>query len=92
MKDLTSELLYKLLLVYALATPIGISIGILIQSTANPFINGVFLALTAGTFVYIAASEVIVEEFSQNVKRWAKFTAFLIGITLISLVIIIEVG
>ena len=80
MKDLTSELLYKLLIVFALATPIGIAIGILIQSTANPFINGVFLALTAGTFVYIAASEVLVEEFARDVNRWAKFGAFLPGL------------
>ena len=90
MKDLTSELLYKLLIVFALATPIGIAIGILIQSTANPFINGVFLALTAGTFVYIAASEVLVEEFARDVNRWAKFGAFFTGITLISLVLIVE--
>ena len=40
--------------------------------------------------MYIAASEVIVEEFAQTVKRWAKFGAFLTGITVISLVIMIE--
>jgi len=40
----------------------------------------VFNSLAAGTFLYIACSEVIVEEFSISQNRFLKLFAYLIGI------------
>ena len=52
-----------LLIIFALATPIGIAAG-LIMLGSNDMVEVIFSSFAGGTFVYIAASEVIVEEFS----------------------------
>lgn len=52
-----------LLIVFALATPVGIAAG-LIMLGSNEMVEVIFSSFAGGTFVYIAASEVIVEEFS----------------------------
>jgi len=44
----------------------------------------VFASLAGGTFVYIACSEVIVEEFSISTYRYWKLLAFIVGITIIA--------
>ena len=44
--------------------------------------------MSVGTFVYIAASEVIVEEFAKPKVRIAKFVAFIIGIATIALLML----
>ena len=48
---------------FALATPFGVLLGILI-SEANIIVKIIFLSLSVGTFTYISCSEVIIEEFS----------------------------
>jgi solute carrier family 39 (zinc transporter), member 1/2/3 len=73
-----------LLLTFALATPIGIALGLLLADT-NEMIEIVFSSFAAGTFIYIAASEVIVEEFSiPGRKKWLQMVMFLMGATLIT--------
>ena len=69
---------------FAIATPIGISLGLLLAETSE-MIEIIFSSLAAGTFVYIAASEVIVEEFSiPGRKKWLQMVMFLLGATLIT--------
>ena len=59
-----------LLLSFAFATPIGIASGLLLADT-NDMIEIIFSSFAGGTFIYIAASEVIVEEFSiPGRKKW----------------------
>ena len=59
-----------LLFIFALATPIGIAIGLILHSTGD-LIEIIFSSFAGGTFIYIAASEVIVEEFSMpGRKKW----------------------
>lgn len=41
--------------------------------------NVIFNTLAGGTFIYIACSEVIVEEFSVGKNRWTKALFFLLG-------------
>lgn len=53
-----------LLIIYSSATPIGVMIGMALKHTSL-MVEVVFNGLAAGTFIYIAASEVIVEEFSD---------------------------
>lgn len=73
-----------LLFCFALATPIGIAIGLLLQDTNN-MVEIVFSSFAGGTFIYIAASEVIVEEFSiPGRKKWLQMIMFLLGATLIT--------
>jgi zinc transporter ZupT len=73
-----------LLFSFAMATPIGIAVGLMLQDT-NDMVEIVFSAFAAGTFIYIAASEVIVEEFSiPGRKKWLQMIMFILGCTLIT--------
>lgn len=68
-----------ILAIFSFASPLGIAIGI-IMTDQSPIIQSVFIGLSAGTFIYIAASEIIVEEFSVSLYKLRKYAAFLIGI------------
>ena len=77
------KLLFSLIFIFSLATPVGIALGILIGE-APPIWDVVFSCLAGGTFIYIACSEVIVEEFSLPGNKWWKLLAFLLGAALIT--------
>jgi zinc transporter 1/2/3 len=77
--------IYRLLALFSAATPFGILLGISISKAANEAVQGVFFSITVGTFLYIAASEVIVEEFAITRYKYTKFGSFLVGIVTISL-------
>ena len=53
-----------LLSLFALATPIGIMLGMALQHSSD-MVEIIFSSFAGGTFLYISASEVIVEEFSM---------------------------
>jgi zinc transporter 1/2/3 len=86
--ELSNKVMYLLIAAFSITTPIGICIGIGIDSAANPLIQGIFFSIATGTFLYIAASEVIVEEFSTPDYKMEKFAAFIAGVTIISLLMI----
>ena len=44
----------------------------------------IFSSIAAGTFLYIACSEMIVEEFSVQGGRYWKLLAYILGATLIT--------
>ena len=80
-----------LLTVFAAATPVGIMLGMALQHS-SPIVEVIFNSIAGGTFLYIAASEVIVEEFSMPDRyKWAQYGAFLCGICLISCLWFMEV-
>ena len=76
--------LLKLMIVFASATPIGVTIGIILAQSSK-IVEVIFSSLAGGTFIYISCSELIVEEFSLPGKRWIKYFAFLIGAAIITL-------
>lgn len=43
---------------YTLMGPLGVILGIIISRVSNPIIEGIAIALTAGTFLYVGSSEV----------------------------------
>lgn len=53
-----------MMILFAFFTPIGIFLGAIIAEGEHPMLEIVFNCLAAGTFLYIACSEIIVEEFS----------------------------
>ena len=53
---------------FSLTTPVGCAIGLKIEAVSD-LMNVIFMSLSAGTFVYVAASEVIVHEFESS--RWS---------------------
>jgi len=65
-------------------------IGIFLQDT-DEIVEVTFNAIAAGTFIYISASEVIVEEFSaQGRLKWCQYFTFLLGATLITCLWLLE--
>ncbi|CAI2372605.1 unnamed protein product [Moneuplotes crassus] len=80
---------YIVLTIFSLATPLGVLIGMIV-ATQSAIVDIIFSSLAAGTFVYIACSEVIVEEFSVPKYRWIKMFSFLIGASLIIVLGLLE--
>ena len=58
-----NNLIFSLLFMFSLFTPIGVIIGMILQDSSE-MVEIVFSCLAGGTFLYIACSEVIIEEFS----------------------------
>ena len=75
--------IYMLLVIFSLATPIGIVLGMIVGGD-SVITDVIFSSLAGGTFVYIACSEVIVEEFSTPNYKWIKMLMFLLGAVLIT--------
>ena len=67
---------------FSIASPIGIIVGMILGAQSDIY-EIIFSSMAAGTFLYIACSEVIVEEFSLPGYRWLKLFAFLCGSALI---------
>ena len=79
----------NMIIIFTLFGPIGIIIG-MIFSDAGSLIKGVMLGISGGTFIYVAASEIIVEEFSLSKKINVKYFWFLFGGILTFLLTFIE--
>lgn len=79
----------KLLALFAVTTPAGILIGMigsgLLRSAAQRSFDATFQSLAAGTFIYIAALDIIQDEFVQPGSRLAKWLFAAAGLTLMAL-------
>ncbi|EGR27854.1 zip zinc transporter family protein, putative [Ichthyophthirius multifiliis] len=62
--------------IQALMNPIGVGLGLAL-SDQGELITGIFMAISTGTFIYIATLEVLVEEFSVKRYKFVKFLFFL---------------
>ncbi len=71
--------LISMVAIFALIGPVGIAIGLILSTKANEFIQGIFLAISVGTFIYIACTEVLVEEFENPDHKYLKFLMFMLG-------------
>lgn len=76
-------LVRTLVLLFSLATPIGVIIGILC-SGAGDIVDVIMSSLAGGTFIYIGCTEIIVQEFSVSGGRFVKLIAYLCGAMLIT--------
>eukprot|EP00126_Sphaerothecum_destruens_P006496 Sdes_comp19384_c0_seq1m10679 len=74
---------YALILVFSLFTPAGILLGFLVttrvDSPQSNILSAVFTSLGSGTFLYIACSVIISEEFGSGTDKWIKFTCLMMG-------------
>ena len=68
-----------MILIFGLIGPVGIAFGMILKATANEIVEGIFLAISVGTFLYIACTEVLVEEFEDKENKYWKFFAFMVG-------------
>ena len=67
------------LIIFSMMGPFGVLFGMFLSTMTNKFIQGIFLAASSGTFLYIACSEVITEQFEKKDNRVVKFICILIG-------------
>lgn len=65
--------------VFSIIGPLGIVVGILLSTKGGEVVEGIFLGLSTGTFLYVACSEVIVEEFAVSKYKIPKFILYIIG-------------
>ena len=76
-------------IIVAIATPIGALLSLLFIHDLPESTIGILLALGAGTFLYVAASDLIPETHRRN-QSLRNLGAFLIGVFLIILISMIE--
>jgi zinc transporter 1/2/3 len=81
----------KMIVLFCIFTPIGVCSGMLLESLSE-LVTGVFLALSGGTFLYVSASEVIVEEFSITRHKFEKYFLYLLGGILIGGLCFLEIN
>jgi hypothetical protein len=79
-----------MIIIFSCITPIGILIGENMQG--NELLTGIFFSISAGNFInegsflYIAATEVVVEEFSVGKHKYHKLFALLISCLFICII------
>ena len=70
----------QFLSVFSAMGPVGVALGMAVNEFAAPIVDSVMLAIVAGTFVYVGATEVIPEEWEDSEHKWKKFSALMAGI------------
>lgn len=78
-----------MIFIQAWMNPLGIGVGWLLADSSL-VVTGIFKSISAGTFIYIATVEVIVEEFSISRYKKTKFLLFLIALGFVSSLWFIE--
>ena len=73
---------YAMICIFGSASPLGIALGWAFSGYSE-LLSGIFMAIAAGTFIYISAAEIIVEEFSVSAHKWIKFFCYIFGLVLI---------
>jgi zinc transporter 1/2/3 len=64
-------------------------LGLLFTGSSD-LLEGIVLGLSAGTFLYVAASEVIVEEFAVTKYKFVKFFFYTIGGVFVAVLAMVE--
>ncbi len=81
-----------LLGIFCVMTPLGIILGVwwssFLSGPGEAIVEGIFDALAAGTFFYIAVVDILSEEFSVQRGRWALFLMTVLGFAVMALVAI----
>jgi len=80
------EEIFQFLAVFSCMGPIGVLLGMIVSEFAAPIVESVMLAIVAGTFVYVGATEVIPEEWEDSENKWKKFLALMSGIVTIMVI------
>jgi zinc transporter ZupT len=81
---------YILMIIFALITPVGTVIGLIVKQSSNEFVEAIFLSVSSGTFFYLSMSEILVEEFEKKENKYIKFTVYFVGCLAISFLVFFE--
>jgi len=78
--NVSTDRLIKMVVVFAIMTPLGILLGLVAVWNSNQtMIAEAVKAISAGTFIYIAMVEVILEEFESPRDKYLKFFLVVVG-------------
>ena len=78
---MTQGEIIRFLSIFSCMGPLGVALGMAVNEFAAPIVDSIMLAIVAGTFVYVGATEVIPEEWEDGAShKWAKFMALSTGI------------
>ncbi|XP_077989408.1 zinc transporter ZIP1-like [Glandiceps talaboti] len=84
---LTKGAVFRSILCFAVAAPIGIGMGIAVMATASDFtsslVNGVLQGLATGTFLYVTFFEVLPHEMNTPSDRLLKVLCIILGFSTI---------
>ncbi|CAM9828363.1 unnamed protein product [Chrysoparadoxa australica] len=81
---LSQQRIVRMLSLFSAVGPLGMLAGIMVSQYASKIADAVLVAMAAGTFIYVGATEVIAEEFEHPVEgKWKKFGALVGGIVMI---------
>lgn len=64
------------IILFSLFGILGLILGIVITININQLVEGIFLAISAGVFIYISCSEIITEEFKNKDKKEEKISKY----------------
>jgi zinc transporter ZupT len=73
-------------LVFSLATPIGIAIGVIVNAVVtSPWVDVVAVGLASGTFILVSLVEILlpsleIEQPGKEMGRGPRWLAFLVGV------------
>lgn len=76
-------LVVGMMALFSTFSPLGVALGMLLQG-GNELAEIVVSSISGGTFLYIACSEILVEEFSKREMRYGKLAVFCVGIAMIT--------
>lgn len=76
-------------LAFSLAAPIGVLIGMKVQSVSSVSVIGVFLALASGTFIYISLAEIAEEEI-KGAKALGTYLTFVGGVLVFTCILAVS--
>jgi len=70
----------------SLVSPVGIVVGMFISNAKSDFLDGFFLCMTAGCFVYFFASDIVTEVFHGK-NKLLKFCLAMLGISIFTVAV-----
>ena len=85
-----SKQFYILMIIFALITPVGTVIGLIVKQSSNELVEAIFLSVSSGTFFYLSMSEILVEEFEKKENKYIKFIVYVVGCLAISFLVFFE--
>jgi zinc transporter ZupT len=83
--SLPTDAIIKYLTCFSIIGPLGVTLGLIINKVASSAVDALIVAVTAGTFIYMGATEVANEEFEDATRkeRFARYGAMLLGVSTI---------
>ncbi|OII76771.1 zinc transporter [Cryptosporidium andersoni] len=80
----------QLLASFVLMSPLGIILGQIFSLLNSPLLIVILICISSGALLYVALAEMVIDEFSCGENRKQKFSVFILGIILVSIINIIQ--